>query len=277
MAITYADTRTLLWMAASLYLFSFLFAFLSTLNNRSSLRFIFYGLLIIGFIFQSAGLYFRGLFLSTFPLTNLFEILQVTAWGITLLIFVIQLGVRLRSLDLFGSGLITLLTIASLAIQRFDAHPSLAKISQLIPKTNPWIEIHAALAIFAYSVFGLLAITSLMFLLQDYSLARKRFSRFFHLLPSLKQLGTTSHILLLMGVITLGVSVILGTLTWASQVYHVTPSKLTCAWILFIGYLLTFILKQKDQCLPRTAAWSCFFLFLFALITLWPVYFSLPS
>jgi len=277
MDITYSDTRTLAWIAFGFYAISFLVAFLSSLKDRPYLRPLFYISLITGLTFQSAGLYFRGLNLSAFPLTNIFEILQVTAWCTTFLILVIQLRSRLRSLGLFGSAFVALITIFSLSISNFDSYRPIADLIELSKRANPWIELHAALAIFAYSVFGLLAITSLMFLLQDYSLTHKRFSGLFQLLPSLKQLSSISHILLLIGVISLALSVILGTLTWLSQTVHVTVSKLVCAWILFISYLNILTLKEKQRCLPRSIAWACIILFLFAMLTLWPLHLSLSS
>lgn len=277
MDITLIYTRTLASIASGFYVISFLIALLSSLKGRPYLRPLFYISLITGLSFQSAGLYFRGLLLSSFPLTNIFEILQVTAWCTTFLIIIIQLGSRLRSLGLFGSAFVSLFTILSLSISNFDSHKPIANLVELSKRSNPWIEIHAALAIFAYSIFGLLAITSLMFLLQNYSLTHKRFSGLFQLLPSLKQLNSISHILLSIGVISLALSVILGTLTWLSPNSHVAASKIICAWILFITYLNILTLQQKQRCLPRTIAWACIILFLFAMLTLWPVHFSLSK
>ena len=76
------DTRDLLWIAASCYAFAVLFGFASTHFTKSSLckqGTLF--TIILGFLFQTHGLYLRGLEISGCPLGNNLERVQFITWS----------------------------------------------------------------------------------------------------------------------------------------------------------------------------------------------------
>jgi len=260
------NTITLLWIATVSYAMAFIFALSFLFIQHNYQRSIFYAFLSAGFIFQGLALYGRGLQLGTSPLTNPIEILQVIAWSSIFLILVIQIAFRLRLLGFFGTLLVTALSLVSLLFFNLSEYPTVTSMAG-----NPWIEFHAGLAVFAYASFGLLAITSFMFLLQDYALAHKIFGFFFSSLPSLKQLDAISQRLLLIGVISLTVSVGIGFLTWLSEASSVSLGKIITAAGLLLCYLSLLILKSKHVFSLRIYAWSTFILFILAIISLWPV------
>jgi len=160
----------------------------------------------------------------------------------------------------------TILGLLSLSIAGWD-YPNLASSF-----ANPWIEFHAALAIFAYGVFGILAINALMYLLQHYGLTHKRFGGLFALLPSLQQLDDLMTRLLLMGVTVFTVALFLGTLTWVSDYKSVSFHTLVYSWVLWISYFSILILKEKKRWMSRNVGWACLILFLFVLVSLWPIH-----
>src|SRR5204862_3137172 len=112
-------------------------------------------------------------------------------------------GVTFRSslLGYFTSGLAAAITLVSLAIPPWDS-----ALRTHIFGGNPWLELHAALAVFSYGVFGLLALTSLMFLLRNYSLKAKHLGGWFSFLPSILDLDHISVRLLAAGVTLLAAS-----------------------------------------------------------------------
>ena len=82
------DTRDLLWIAASCYAFAVLFGFASTHFTKSSLckqGTLF--TIILGFLFQTHGLYLRGLEISGCPLGNNLERVQFITWSLILTFF----------------------------------------------------------------------------------------------------------------------------------------------------------------------------------------------
>lgn len=255
----------LLWTGTILYSFAFIYELLSLIFKKSYSIPLFYATLGAGFLLQGLALYYRGLQLSTFPLTNTLELLQVIAWNIVFLTIIFQIAFNLRLLGFFGSALASILGLVSLMFYNIHTPVSLT-IQQ-----NPWIEFHAILAIFAYGVFGLLAITSLMYLLQDYALSHKYFGGFFTLLPSLKQLSLISQRLLLIGLVSLGLAVGIGTLTWLTKSGYANFSKILSAWGLLIGYLILYTFKVKNRLNFRKSSWTSLALFMMAMLLLWPI------
>ena len=166
-ALSLFTDRALLWFGALLYLAGFLTG-LAALTRRQSptgLRTLLNTFLVGGWVFQMIGLYVRGLAVGGCPLGNKFEIVQFVAWSAMALYFFVGTAFRLSVLGLFTAGYAATLSLVSLLIGRWDlVHGG------KIFGPNPWIELHAALAVFSYGVFGLLALTSLMHLLQNWSL-----------------------------------------------------------------------------------------------------------
>ena len=137
---------------------------------------------------------------------------------------------------------------------------------------NPWIEFHVALAVFSYGVFGLLAVTALMYLLQRHGLERKRFTGIFRLLPSLAELDSLNRQLLLVGAWALSVAVGLGVLDWFEQPSgSVSAAKLVVTIGVWVGYVVVAFLRWRNRLVATHYAWSCVALFALAVFSLWPV------
>jgi ABC-type uncharacterized transport system permease subunit len=136
---------------------------------------------------------------------------------------------------------------------------------------NPWVEFHASLAVFAYAVFALLALVSLMYILQDFALSRKRIGGLFERLPALSQLDSASERLLLVGVVVMTIATLLGTLTWLGSANLVGLSSLLPAWAIWLGYLVLFIGRIRTWVTHVQMAWAGLILFVVAVLALWPV------
>ena len=260
--------RALLWLGAGLYLAGFLTGLVALTRRQPSggPRTILNLLLAGGWIFQMAGLYVRGLAVGGCPLGNTFEIVQFVAWSAMVLYFFVGTTFRGSLLGLFTAGYAAALALISLLIPAWDlAH------GPRIFGSNPWIELHAALAVFSYGVFGLLALTSLMHLLQTWSLKQKRLNGLFWFLPSVVQLDQINYRLLALGVLLLTFSLGVGASWWLRDTASVDRPKLVVTLGVWLVYFIVLLLRWRTRLVSVRFAWVCLVMFLVALLSLGPV------
>ena len=257
--------RALLWLGALLYLAGFLIG-LAALSRRQSsggLRTVLNTLLVGGWFFQMAGLYVRGLAVGGCPLGNKFEIIQFVAWSAMVLYFFVGAAFRLSLLGLFTAGYAATLALVSLLVPHWD----LARGAKIFGN-NPWIELHAALAVFSYGVFGLLALTSIMHLLQNWSLKHKRLNGLFWFLPSMVQLGQINYRMLALGVLLLTFSLGVGAAWWLRDTDSVGYPKLIVTLGVWLVYLVVLLLRWRTRLVSVRFAWVCVVMFSVALLSL---------
>ncbi len=258
--------RTWLWAAAGLYFAGFAQGTFSLLRQGRPSGATTYALIAAGYALQLLGLGIRGRAVGGCPLGNTFEIFQFTAWSATTLYLVIGITFRNSLLGYFTSCLAAALTLSSLAIPAWDA----ARRSHIFGG-NPWIELHAALALFSYGVFALLSLTSIMFLLRNYSLKSKHIGGWFSFLPSILDLDHIGVRLLGAGVSILAVSLAVGSVYWLRDTSTVNVAKLIITMSVWAAYALALGLRLRGILLSRRFAWACLGLFVAALLSLGPV------
>lgn len=263
--ITHNNTLFIL-IATVFYSTAFLYSLYHLLRHTIDSRFTFFTLLISGFLAQGLTLYYRGIALGGLPLTNTLELLQVISWSTVFLIILFQISFAPRLLAFFGSGFVSIIGIISLLFYNTESTLPIVTLLQ-----NPWIEFHAILATFAYGAFGLLAVSSLMYLLQDYSLSHKYFGGFYSLLPSLRQLNGINQRLLLIGLVALSIAIGIGTLSWLGNSANVNLFKILATWGLLVCYFALFLLKHKKSLSLKKSASLSLFLFIMAILSLWPI------
>ncbi|GHB97195.1 cytochrome C assembly family protein [Cerasicoccus arenae] len=258
--------RALTGTGCVFYGLAFLFALIPLLRRKEYPHLLFLALLIGGFVFQSFGLYVRGLEVHAIPLTNTFEVFQVLAWASVALNFILRQMFQLRLLNFFSSAFGFGLSFVSLAVASWDDEGPPLEITG-----SPWVGFHAVLAIFSYGVFAVLALTSLMYLLQDRALARKQTGGWFSMLPAIRQLEVINAKLISLGVSLLTIAVAIGFLNWAQAPGAVGFVKLTIAMGVWLAYLITMLQRQRKKLVARHFARMCLALFIVALISLWPL------
>ncbi len=266
MLLDIANERVLLWFSTLLYGAGFLVAYASLSPRRTRWHSVFIGLLIGGFMMQSFGLYLRGLRLESFPLSNPMEILQVMAWCAVGLNLIIRHIYRLNLLNFFTAGLACVLGFAGLIVPAWDTVPQIAAAPG-----NPWGGFHAALAILSYGIFGILAITSLMYLIQHHGLAHRRAGGFFTLLPAIRQLEEINGRLILIGVSILSLAVAVGFLNWLNHPAAIGFYKLSSATVIWLLYLAILYLRHQQKLVATSCAKVCVLCFAMALLSLWPM------
>lgn len=253
-------------VAAAIYGGAFLYGLIVLLSKRAYSRAVMFALLVGGFLIQTLGLNLRGAAIKACPLGNPFEIAQFLAWSLILLFFIIGPAFRLRLLGFFTAGLTTLLAAGPFLAPTWDrAYPP------GIFGGNPWIELHAALAIFSYGVFAILSLVSIMFLIQQRGLKKKQFKGVYQYLPSVQQLDLMAKRLLITGVIVMSASLIFGAVFWVDNFELVPVFKLTATCLVWLGYLTVFILRIQKKLVTRRHAIASIGLFALAMASLWPV------
>jgi len=255
--------RTWLWFAAVAYLAGFTLGTIALLRDRRHSHGLMYGIIATGFVAQTVGLYLRGLAVKGCPLGNTFEMFQFTAWSAISLYLMVGVVFRLSLLGYFTSMLTATLTLVSLAIPAWDATRRVG-----IFGGNAWIEFHAALALFSYGVFGLLALTSVMYLLRNYSLKHKHLSGMFAFLPSIRDLDHICLRLLIAGVTLMSTSLAVGAVWWLREPPADNVLKVLATLAVWVAYAGTLVLRLRGSLVAQRLAWTCTALFAAALLSL---------
>lgn len=260
--------RALLWLGALLYLAGFLAGLLALVRRSSAPppRTLLNSLLVAGWLAQMAGLYVRGLAVGGCPLGNTFELVQFVAWSAMVVYFFVGTAFRVSLLGLFTAGYAGSLALISLLIPPWDATRG-----QKIFGDNPWIELHAALAVFSYGVFGLLALTAVMHLLQNWSLKHKRLNGLFWFLPSVVQLDQINTRMLGLGVLLLTFSLGVGASWWVRDTASVDYAKLVVTVGVWAAYLVVLVLRWRAWLVSVRFSWVCLAMFMLAMMSLGPV------
>ena len=220
----------------------------------------------LAFLIQTLALNLRGTVVGGCPLGNPYEVSQFIAWSAALLYFIVGPACRLRLLGFFTAAFAAALGLTATLLPSWDYPYPTGRFGG-----EPWIELHAALAIFSYGVLAILALVSAMFLLQQHGLKHKRHQGIYALLPSIQQLDTIASRLLITGTICLSAALIFGTLFWLENPDRVPGFKLSMTGIVWLGYLLVLLLRIRQQLVTRRHAYATILLFILALLSLWPV------
>ena len=258
--------RTALAIGTLFYSGAFLFGLLTLLLKKPYSHAAMFALITGGFLLQTLGLNLRGMEVKGCPLGNTFEIAQFISWSFVLLYFIIGPAFRLRLLGFFTAGLAAALSGIAQLIPAWDA-----PYPPGIFGGNPWIELHAALAIFSYGVFALVALVSTMFLIQQHGLKKKQFKGIYSFLPSVQQLDLMAKRLMITGVICLSAALGFGAVFYIENIDRVPIFKLSVTCLIWLGYLVVVVLRLQRKLVTRRHAIAAIALFVFALLSLWPV------
>jgi len=255
--------RSWIWIAAGFYLAGLVLGTISLLRGERQSKALINVIIVLGYVAQLIGLYTRGHEVGGCPLGNTFEIFQFTAWSAITLYLVVGVTFRSSLLGYFTSCLAAVLTVSSLAIPAWDS----TRRSKIFGD-NPWIELHASLALFSYGVFALLALTAFMLVLRNYSLKTKRISGWFSFLPPILDLDHISLRLLITGVVMMTASLIGGAVYWVRDLSSADLPKITITIAIWLAYCIALVLRLRGNLLAKRFAWTCLALFGAALVSI---------
>jgi len=266
--VNFSEARDLLWLAGGLYGLAFFIGFYKPLKKVSfPLSEIPLVSIILGFIFHTRALFLRGLDVHGCPLGNTLERIQFILWSLILTYLILRIIWRLNLLGAFCAGLSMFAGWFTLYVESFDPPYWVAENYQRL-FSDPWIELHASIAIFSYGIFSLLAVVSFMYLMQRQALLSRKSNQLGSFLPPIHNLEHASFRLLSIGVFFLTLSLVVGGMHWSKQPEFVTTTKLIITLALWLGYTLLFFLRMGNKLFGSRFAKSCIALFLIAILSL---------
>ena len=266
--MNFHDVRDLLWLSTVCYGASFLLGIIKTRhrfpNGFQETPFI---LVVLGFVLHTRALYLRGLEVHGCPLGNGLERTQFILWSLILAFLLLRLLWKLNLLGTFCAGISLLLGSLSLGLKKWDHSYWLADGYTRLFK-DPWIELHASIAIFSYGLFCLLAVVSVMYLSQRQTLLSRRPGFLGPYLPPIQDLEVAAIRLLAIGVVFLSLSMVVGAMHWSRHPEFVSHTKLAVTTALWIGYLALLAMRLSNRLYgSRFAKWTII-LFAIALLSL---------
>jgi ABC-type uncharacterized transport system permease subunit len=255
----------LLTAATLAYASAMLLTIMRLVQRQPTLRSANYVAILTGWLLQSGGVWLLGMQAAACPIRNPFEILQFIAWSIvSLYLFA---GPIFR-LSFFGTGSAAL--AALLSISAFAFLPS-SIAAEPRPVMNPLVEAHAATALFSYGIFGLLAVLSSLFIIQNQSLKHKTRAMWLNQLPSIVDMERVIGRLLLIGCTVFTGAMLIGAADWLRHPEVLGSSKLILTVLLWLAVLIITGLQLSGRLYGNRLASTTIFLFIFALLILWPV------
>ena len=263
MTLIALSEKFLFSIAAILFTVGFLFNYFQIKSKGTYSHTLTYLFLLFGFVLQSIALYFRALVIHACPLGNTFEILQFILWSLILLFLLIRPVIRINALGLFIIFITSLVSIISLLIPSLD-NPYV----NTLEANNPFIELHASLAIFSYAIYLLLAIVSSMLLIQQWGLKKQRFQGLFSHLPAVQKLDSIANVLVWIASLTLFIGILFGSFYWYESPETVPLFKLLLTTLILILYCVVGVLKYFNKITPQKQAIAYIFLFILAILSL---------
>lgn len=266
--MNFNDVKDLLWAATACYGVSFVLGMIKTRHRFPNVilecPFVF---TLIGFFLQTRALYLRGIEVHGCPLGNGLERTQFILWSLILAFLLLRLLWRLNLLGTFCAGTAILLGSLSLSLKSWDSPYWMADGYTRLFK-DPWIELHASIAIFSYGLFCLLAVVSIMYLSQRQALLSRKSGFLGPYLPPIKDLEVAAIRMLVAGVFFLSISMVVGAMHWTRNPEFVSPTKLTVTTALWIGYILLLTLRLSSRLYGSRFAKCAIALFAVALLSL---------
>lgn len=263
MTLIALSEKFLFSIAAILFTVGFLFNYFQIKSKGTYSHTLTYLFLLFGFVLQSIALYLRALVIHACPLGNTFEILQFILWSLILLFLLIRPVIRINALGLFIIFIASLVSAISLLIPSLD-NPYVCTLEA----NNPFIELHASLAIFSYAIYMLLAIVSSMLLIQQWGLKKQRFQGLFSHLPAVQKLDSIANVLVWIASLTLFIGILFGSFYWNEHPETVPLFKLLLTTLILILYCVVGVLKYFNKITPQKQAIAYIFLFILAILSL---------
>ncbi|MEI4769389.1 cytochrome c biogenesis protein CcsA [Psychrobacillus sp. FJAT-51614] len=242
---------------------SLVFYFIDYLNkDRRAHRIAVWLLSIVSFL-QTVFLVMYIIETKRFPILSLFEGIYFYAWLIITLSIVLQVVFKLDLpaffLNIIGFIFMTIHTFAPNQMDQSAVGEAL--LSELL-------FIHITFAMLAYAAFSLSFVFSSLYLILYRVLKKKKWTKQFSRLPSLKQAETGMTLSIMTGIPLLFVSLVLG-LEWAYvslDIFTVFDFKIVSSVILLLIYIVVLLLRNKAKFKGTNYAWIHIYAFLFVLI-----------
>ena len=258
-------------MAVGFYGLSSLFTFFLWRQGFRKDDHINYGLIGAGFICHSLAMVLRGFSFERCPITNLYEATAFITWTIVLAYLVVGVWSRLRFLGAFASPLLFILGVFAL-MPSLDTHPQGSQLP------NAMRSIHASLILLACGGFGISAIASAMFLVQEHDLKFNKLRAIHSLIPSIQRLEKISYQMLWVALSLMTIGLMAGGIRM-HQLEKVDPLKdpfIFWSGLVWIFYATLIITHWRSTVKGPKFARRALGAFLFVILTYWGFYLLSP-
>ena len=199
-------------IALALYLGSAVGYLVFLLLSSVDRPFIGFWLAVLGFVAHCLSILHRAIFSGFFPLATHFDALSFFAWLIIALFFLVRYR---EPSPIFGSIAAPVASVLML----YAATLFYQVNAPVVPVLKSWwLPLHVVLAIAGNGVFALMAISGVMYLIQERLIKARRIGRFHKLLPSLERLDAINRRGLPFGFFLLTLGIISGAL-WAGSAW----------------------------------------------------------
>ncbi len=225
------------------------------------LRSLAWALLISAFVLHSGILLFIGCTEGRCPVGSAMELLQFVAWSLMSTYFIVAALFRSTLPAFFTSALAGLLCLVSSGAGDLPYRESLSST----------VTAHAGLSLFAYGAFALIALTSLMYLVQHFGIRRRRWTNIFRALPSLRELELVNLRLLQVGLFVYVLALLVGAWWYLGGQGSVSGLKFLFATLVLVAYALVLFFRMAGKLFGRRLALAGILLFILALLALYPV------
>ena len=254
--------NTLFFAALILYFAAVVLEFGGMIFKKQIVTRIAWWLFVAGAVCNTVYLVVRGILAGRLPLSNQFEFSTAFAWGIALMLIVLQLKSRAHWLRAAGMAM-AFLILSYAALQPKE-------ITELMPALkSAWFGLHIGSAVFSYAAFVLAGCGGLRYLLQQ----KKAPSE------ALVQLDYLCYRLVALGFLLLTVVILSGAI-WAEQAWSsfwTWDPKETWALITWILYAIYLHLRLRKKLSGKVMAWFVVLAVPFVLFTFIGVNTLLPG
>lgn len=242
------------------------------LTQKNTLRRTGRAIFLVAFLLHTANLIARAFEAGHTPITSHHETVSFFAWSLGCCYLSFRWRYVVKNLGAF----VSLLVFGLMLIAAFSSRSMLPLPPAL---QSWWLPVHASTSLFADGFLALSCIGSIMYLLQEREIKKKRFGLFYSRLPSLETLDKLNHHCMSVGFPLFTLGLITGSL-WAKQAwgaYWQWDPKET--WSLITWFLYAAAVHQRFTVgwRGRRVAILSIVGFLSVLFTLWGASFLLEG
>lgn len=263
-AVSWLTDRASFGVAVVVYGLSLIYSILLWRRGFRRDDYVVYSLLATGAVFHTLAMFKRGFSLSRCPINNLYEATIFIAWTIVAVYLAIGWIQRLRFIGAFASPLL-------FGVGVFALMPALDTRSSRPEFIHGWESLHAALTLLAYGGFGLSALVSLMYLMQERNLKMHKAKALLTLFPPIQRLERVSSRLVAAGFWLLTAGLLTGAywLKTEKGYYFSTDPKILWSLGVWFFYLALMVGHRWFAQVGRRFAWAAVGSFAFVLLTFW--------
>ncbi len=194
-----------------IYFVSTVLYLLTVIRQRETAERLGFWVLTGGFVVHCITLVVRYVESGYAPLTNLHESLSFFAWALVGIFLLVELRYRMAVLGAFACSL----ALAAMIISGISPK----EVNELNPMLDSWwLPVHVTLAFLGNAIFAVSFGAAVMYLLQERMLKSKKFTAFYHRLPSLEALDDLNYKCLSFGFPAMTMGIISGAV-WAEAAW----------------------------------------------------------